>query len=132
MYLPLCIYRYLVHHILQNYINYVVHPMSRSLPLHYHCKDNILFRHHLQFPYESQSIQLAPNDIVILTTDGLVEATNTMNKMYGFERFEAAIAAGPTDSAQAMLDYLLADWGSFVGQAEPHDDLTIVVIRVSE
>ena len=85
-----------------------------------------------QFPYQSHTIQLAPNDIVILTTDGLVEATNTVSKMYGFERFEEAIAAGPTDSAQAMLDYLLADWRSFVGQAEPHDDLTIVVIRVSE
>jgi serine phosphatase RsbU (regulator of sigma subunit) len=83
-----------------------------------------------QFPYESQAVQLAPGDMVILTSDGLVEATNMMNKIYGFERLEAAIAVGPTASAQAMLDYLLADWRNFVGQAEPNDDLTIVVIRV--
>ncbi|NJN96166.1 MAG: SpoIIE family protein phosphatase [Anaerolineales bacterium] len=85
-----------------------------------------------QFPYENTVIPLAANDIVILTTDGLVEATNAAGKMYNFDRFEAAIAAGPTHSAQAMLDHLLAEWRSFVGQTEQQDDLTIVVVRVTE
>ncbi|MBI1881973.1 MAG: SpoIIE family protein phosphatase [Chloroflexi bacterium] len=83
------------------------------------------------FPYENTTLQLSPNDLVILTTDGLVEAHNASRQMYGFDRFETAIAAGPSDSAQAMLDYLLADWRSFVGQVEQLDDLTVVVVRVS-
>ncbi len=94
-----------------------------GLPLGTHLSD--------EWPYESQTLVLAPGDIVILTTDGLVEATNAVGKMYGFERFEAAIAAGPTDSAQTMLDHLLADMQQFTGQAEQHDDLTVVIIRVS-
>ncbi len=61
-----------------------------------------------------------------------MEATNPAGQMYGFDRFEAAVAAGPTDSAQAMLDYLLADWRSFIAQTEQQDDLTMVVVRVSE
>lgn len=85
-----------------------------------------------QFPYENSVIPLAANDIIILTTDGLVEATNAAGEMYNFDRFEAAIAAGPTHSAQAMLDHLLAAWRSFVGQTEQQDDLTVVVVRVSE
>lgn len=85
-----------------------------------------------QFPYEDSVVSLVANDIVILTTDGLVEATNAAGKMYNFDRFEASIAAGPTHSAQAMLDHLLADWRSFVGQTEQQDDLTIVVVRVTE
>ncbi|GIK40249.1 MAG: serine/threonine protein kinase [Chloroflexota bacterium] len=85
-----------------------------------------------QFPYQSTPFPLAANDLVILTTDGLVEATNPAGQMYGFERFEAAVAAGPTTSAQAMLDYLLADWRGFIAQTEQQDDLTMVVIRVSE
>ncbi len=85
-----------------------------------------------QFQYEDSVIPLAVNDIIILTTDGLVEATNAAGKMYNFDRFEASIAAGPTHSAQAMLDHLLADWRSFVGQTEQQDDLTIVVVRVTE
>jgi sigma-B regulation protein RsbU (phosphoserine phosphatase) len=84
-----------------------------------------------QFPYEDSTIPLAGHDMVILTTDGIIEATNNQGEMYDFERFEAAIAAGPTDSAQAMLDYLLTDWRNFVGQTEQQDDLTLVVVRVS-
>jgi serine phosphatase RsbU (regulator of sigma subunit) len=85
-----------------------------------------------QFPYENTTFPLAPDDFVILTTDGLIEATNSAGQMYGFERFEAAIAAGPGESAQAMLDYLLADWRDFVGPIEQQDDLTVVVVRVLE
>ncbi len=85
-----------------------------------------------QFPYQSTSFPLTANDFVILTTDGLVEATNPAGQMYGFDRFEAAVAAGPTTSAQAMLDYLLADWRGFIAQTEQQDDLTMVVVRVSE
>jgi serine phosphatase RsbU (regulator of sigma subunit) len=85
-----------------------------------------------QFPYENTVLQLAPDDMVILTSDGMIEATDATGQMYDFERLEAAIAAGPTGSAQAMLDYLLADFKNFAGDAEPQDDLTLVVIRVSE
>lgn len=85
-----------------------------------------------QFPYQSTSFPLTANDFVILTTDGLVEATNPTGQMYGFDRFEATVAAGPTVSAYAMLDYLLADWRGFIAQTEQQDDLTMVVVRVSE
>jgi serine phosphatase RsbU (regulator of sigma subunit) len=85
-----------------------------------------------QFPYENTVLQLAPDDMVILTSDGLIEATDATGQMYGFERLEVATAAGPTGSAQAMLDYLLTDFRNFAGDAEPDDDLTIVVIRVSD
>ncbi len=51
--------------------------------------------------------------------------------MYGFERFEAAIAYGPTDSAQALLAHLFADVAAFVGEAEMHDDMAMVVARYS-
>jgi predicted ATPase/serine phosphatase RsbU (regulator of sigma subunit) len=85
-----------------------------------------------QFPYENATFQLISADFVILTTDGLIEATDPTGQMYGFERFEAAIAAGPGESAQAMLDYLLADWRDFVGHTEQQDDLTVVVVKVTE
>jgi predicted ATPase/serine phosphatase RsbU (regulator of sigma subunit) len=85
-----------------------------------------------QFSYQSTSFPLTTNDFVILTTDGLVEATNSAGQLYGFDRFEAAVSAGPTVSAHAMLDYLMADWRRFTGQTEQQDDLTMVVVRVSE
>ncbi|MFN8456843.1 MAG: AAA family ATPase [Anaerolineae bacterium] len=81
--------------------------------------------------YKNLTVPLVPGDFIILTTDGLVEAMEGSYELYGFERLEAAIAAGPTDSAQAMLDHLLADLRQFIGRAELQDDLTLVVIKVT-
>jgi sigma-B regulation protein RsbU (phosphoserine phosphatase) len=80
--------------------------------------------------YQEVSHVLAKGDMIILTSDGLVEATNSDSKMFGFERLEQAIVAGPTSSARAMLTHLKAEIAAFVGEAEPHDDITIVVAQV--
>ena len=66
----------------------------------------------------------------MLYTDGVVEAMNDKGKMYGFERFMAAIEAGRGLSANALLEKLMDDVSRYVGDAEPHDDLTIVVVQV--
>jgi serine phosphatase RsbU (regulator of sigma subunit) len=50
--------------------------------------------------------------------------------LYGFERFMAAIEAGRGLSAKALLEKLMDDVSRYVGDAEPHDDLTIVVVQV--
>jgi sigma-B regulation protein RsbU (phosphoserine phosphatase) len=80
--------------------------------------------------YQEISRVLSKGDMIILTSDGLVEATNTASKMYGFERLEQAIMNGPASSAEAMLRHLKAEITAFVGEAEPHDDITIVVVQV--
>ena len=80
--------------------------------------------------YEQQTIDLQSGDMFVLTSDGVVEANNHVGEMLGFERLEAIMQAGPTDSAQAMLDYLKTALFAFTGDAEQHDDMTIVVTRV--
>jgi len=49
----------------------------------------------------------------------------------GFDRLEAIMQQGPTTSAAAMLEYLKQAIAAFTQGAEPHDDLTIVVVRVN-
>jgi sigma-B regulation protein RsbU (phosphoserine phosphatase) len=83
-----------------------------------------------QVGYQEIRHVLAKGDMVILTSDGLVEASNTTSEMFGFERLEQAILTGSTASAQAMLDHLKAEIAAYVGEAEPHDDITIVVAQV--
>jgi serine phosphatase RsbU (regulator of sigma subunit) len=83
-----------------------------------------------QLGYQEMSRVLTKGDMIILTSDGLVEAGNAAAEMFGFERLEQAIMAGPTADAKAMLDYLKAQLAAFVGEAEPHDDITIVVAQV--
>ncbi len=80
-------------------------------------------------PYREAILHMGSNDLIILSSDGLVEATNISGERYGFERLTMAVAAGPNDSAEAMLRYLLAAVSDFVGAAEMHDDITVLVVR---
>lgn len=81
-------------------------------------------------PYAYCELTLTRGDMLILTTDGVVEANNAANEMFGFPRLESTLQAAPAMSAEAMLDYLKQTLMDFVGQAEQHDDITIVVAQV--
>jgi serine phosphatase RsbU (regulator of sigma subunit) len=80
--------------------------------------------------YESTSVALAPEDVVILTSDGVVEAKRAGGELFGFERLERAIAAAPPANPCQMLEHLLGEVSGFVAGAEPHDDLTIVTFQL--
>jgi sigma-B regulation protein RsbU (phosphoserine phosphatase) len=71
---------------------------------------------------------LAEGDMIVLTSDGVVEARDSADELFGFPRLEAAIAAGPASSTEAMLDHLRGEVAAFVGDQDPHDDVTIVVL----
>jgi sigma-B regulation protein RsbU (phosphoserine phosphatase) len=75
---------------------------------------------------------LGPGDIMLLSSDGVIEATNTQGHMYGADRLSACFAEISELSAQAILNRVLKDVQMFVGDAEATDDLTMVVIVVQE
>ncbi|MEM7348576.1 MAG: PP2C family protein-serine/threonine phosphatase, partial [Chloroflexota bacterium] len=80
--------------------------------------------------YQEADMTLEPGDFIILTSDGIVEATNKATEIFGFERLQQAIATGPTDTAKAMLKHLLLTVETFIQGTEPNDDLTIVIVKV--
>lgn len=82
-----------------------------------------------QLGYAELTVLLAPGDLLLLVSDGVVEAMNSLAEIFGFERLEATLAAGPSVSAEVLLGYVQAAVARFVGASEPHDDMTIVVIR---
>ena len=80
--------------------------------------------------YEESSIDLEAGDLVILYSDGVIEATNKTEDMYQAERLlEVVQQAGSDLSAQGMVDWILKDVTGFAGNVEPADDITIVVVR---
>jgi PAS domain S-box-containing protein len=79
--------------------------------------------------YREARQTLKPGDLVLLVSDGVIEANNAAGEMFGFKRLEQAVAAGP-GQAEAMLDHLKAELAAFVGDVEPHDDMTLVVVQV--
>ncbi|MEM7347094.1 MAG: SpoIIE family protein phosphatase [Chloroflexota bacterium] len=84
----------------------------------------------LDFDYTDTDVPLYSGDLIVFTSDGVVEAMNSQREMFGFVALSQAVAEGPTSSAQAMLDHLRDQIQQFVGEADPHDDLTIVVVKV--
>jgi sigma-B regulation protein RsbU (phosphoserine phosphatase) len=83
-----------------------------------------------ELSYEEVETSLSQGDLIILTSDGVVEATAANDEMFGFDRLKHAAANGPQDSPEAMLTYIKEEVATFVGQTEQQDDLTIVVIQL--
>jgi serine phosphatase RsbU (regulator of sigma subunit) len=80
--------------------------------------------------YTETKLTLCPKDLVILTSDGVVEAMNGAREIFGFERLEQIVATGPQISAEAMLSHLRAAVLAHTAETELHDDLTIVVVQI--
>jgi phosphoserine phosphatase RsbU/P len=54
---------------------------------------------------------------------------NSKGELYGFDRLLTSIHNGRHLAPDAMLDQLASDVAGYVGDAEQHDDLTLVVAR---
>ena len=67
-------------------------------------------------------------DLLVLWTDGLVDARNEAGEAYGEQRLLDSIAAHRTESAEAIVGAVLAQAESFGG--EPIDDRTLLVMRI--
>ena len=70
----------------------------------------------------------AAGDVLLLYTDGLVEARNGAGERYGSERLVASLTRAPADSAKAILESVQADLSAFMGDCRLDDDLTIIVM----
>ena len=75
--------------------------------------------------YVEQETQLVPGDMVMLFTDGLTEAMNSGNVLFGRERVAQAVRG---DSPQQLLDNMSQAVAGFVHGAEQSDDLTMLAI----
>lgn len=84
----------------------------------------------LDMAYRDVEVALSPGDTLIFLSDGIVEAHNAAGELFGFERLEALVADLPphlsvAQVVQQILDAVLA----YAGEAEPHDDITIIATR---
>jgi hypothetical protein len=67
----------------------------------------------------------------MLFTDGLVEAMDPSQRMFGMERMVRVIARGPSD-AVSMLDRVVREVQRHVADAAQFDDTTVVCIGLDE
>ena len=77
--------------------------------------------------YRVSELTLCPGDRLFLYTDGVPEATNTENKLYGEERLLAFMNQNARVDSVALLPALKANIDEFVGEAPQFDDITMLM-----
>jgi sigma-B regulation protein RsbU (phosphoserine phosphatase) len=79
--------------------------------------------------YDEVRVTLAKGDVVVLYTDGLVEARRGREE-YGPERLLRGLEAHAGLPAPELGEKLLSDLGDFLGDEIPTDDVTLIVVKV--
>lgn len=76
-------------------------------------------------------LPLGDGDVVLLFTDGVTEAMNGRLECFGEARLMAALEASPDQDFEELKAGILRRLQAFVGEAEPNDDLTMVLLRMA-
>jgi phosphoserine phosphatase RsbU/P len=79
--------------------------------------------------YESGRTVMRPADLLVIYTDGVVEAQDAARNEYGEERFMQWLRASQPAAAAEVLASLIASVDGFVGNAPRFDDVTCLVVR---
>jgi Stage II sporulation protein E (SpoIIE) len=79
--------------------------------------------------YEQARCEVRPGDVLVLYSDGLIEATNPDGEEYGESRLREFLATARAGTADEIRDAILASASAYLGSAPPRDDLTLVVAR---
>jgi len=81
-------------------------------------------------PFVEGELQLSPGDALFQYTDGVTEATNANNELFGEERLLDAMNCAPTAEPTELLPYLRGKIDAFVQDAEQFDDITMLGLRL--
>ena len=82
--------------------------------------------------YREQSLQLQPGDLLLLYTDGIVEARNVRDELFGEERLKKLIWDNVDQEVGEIKQTILHEVNEFVGDRPASDDLTMVLVRYEE
>ena len=79
--------------------------------------------------YKEYELQLEPGSRLFLYTDGVPEATNAANELFGTERMLEALNRAPERRPEEILAGVRGAVDAFVGEAEQFDDLTMLCVE---
>jgi sigma-B regulation protein RsbU (phosphoserine phosphatase) len=80
--------------------------------------------------YEEFTVSAKAGDALVFFSDGIVDAENDKEEMFGNDRLEAAVAKHRRRSASQLVDAVLTSVAAFQGGREHFDDETILAIKV--
>jgi hypothetical protein len=79
--------------------------------------------------FTERTVDLDDGDVLVIVSDGVVEAVNGADEFFGDDRLRAALTAAAGQPARQLGQSVLNSLQSFIGQRKPHDDVSIIVVR---
>ncbi len=79
--------------------------------------------------YSEYELQLEPGSCIFVYSDGLPEATNSEEKLFGLDRALAALNQVTDATPEETLKTVRSSVDAFVGEAPQFDDLTMMCVR---
>jgi phosphoserine phosphatase RsbU/P len=80
--------------------------------------------------YEEFNVATQPGDAIVFVSDGILDAENEKEEMYGEERLSGLLCASRDLPAAEIAELILDDVSRFQGSKDRFDDETIIVLRV--
>ena len=80
---------------------------------------------------EDRELNLNPGDKVILYTDGVTEARNPSEDLFGLPRLTDIISKHGSKPAQDLLAIIKEEVYTYIGTREQYDDITLVVMEAT-
>lgn len=79
--------------------------------------------------YREYELEIGEGDTLFVYTDGVAEATDSTNTLYGTDRMLAALNRNRDLDSEALLHQVKADIDCFVGSAPQFDDITMLALQ---
>jgi serine phosphatase RsbU (regulator of sigma subunit) len=84
------------------------------------------FEHHL----EEVRLDLSVGDVIVLYTDGITEAMNANSDLFGEARLSRIVEEHGHLASGELRERILREIEAFVGAADQHDDMTMILLKV--
>ncbi len=81
---------------------------------------------------EERSLPVAGGDLLVLFTDGITEAMNERGDFFGESRLSRLIEEHGHLPSDELREWIVRDVEAFVGPADQHDDMTMVVLKIED
>lgn len=85
-----------------------------------------------ELAYRQSELQLGGGDTLLLYTDGVSEAMNPLDDLYGENRIGELLKSSNFSKAEELCTELLLDVDRFAGDAEQSDDITLLALVVDK
>jgi len=82
--------------------------------------------------YHGGSVLLEPGDKIFQYTDGVTEATNSQNQLFGMDRMLKSLNENKNANPEVLLPAIKKDIDEFVGEAPQFDDITMLCLEFTK